>query len=313
MSLITVSLFTALLLFLQAPPPAPSSDNYTLGPGDQILIRAPEVEEIDNKSIPIDMKGSINLFQVGRLQASGLTTEQLEAAIVTRLKKYVVQPDVSVYLTERHSQPISVLGEVGTPGVHQLNGTKNLFEVLSLAGGLRPDAGNAINITRRLEFGPVPLPGAANDSTGQFSVASVEIKSVMRASNPADNILIKPHDVISVPKADTIYVIGAVKKPGAYVLGEHRTLSALQILALAEGVEKTAATKDAKIMRLIAGSKDRSEIPVNLKAILAGKISDIPLTADDILFVPNSNAKAAGYRALDALVQGATFAIYRIP
>src|ERR1022692_1185391 len=263
---ITVSLFAVLLLFFQAPPPTPAPDTYTLGPGDQIVIHVPLVEEIDNKPIPIDMKGSINLFQVGRIQASGLTTEQLEAAIAERLKKYLVKPDVSVYLNEMRSQPVSILGEVQTPGVHQLQGRKNLFEVLSLAGGLRPGAGNVINITRRLEWGPIPLPGAANDSSGQFSVASVGVKSVMSASNPAENILIKPNDVISVPKADTIYVIGAVKKPGAYVLGEHRSLSALQILALAEGPEKTAATKDAKIMRVVPGSNDRSEIPVNLKA-----------------------------------------------
>ena len=135
----------------------------------------------------------------------------------------------------------------------------------------------------------------------------------MKASNPAENILIKPHDVISVPKADTIYVIGDVKKPGAYVLGEHRSLGSLQILALAEGTEKTANTKDAKIMRVVAGSNDRSEIPVNLKAILAGKKPDISLNADDILFIPTSNVKAAGYRALEALVQAGTFVAYRIP
>ena len=121
---------------------------------------------------------------MGRIQASGLTTEQLEAAIAGRLKKYLVKPDVSVYLTEMRSQPVSFLGQVQNPGVHQLQGQKNLFEVLSLAGGFRPEAGNVINITRRLEWGPIPLPSAANDSTGQFSVASVEVKSVMNASNP---------------------------------------------------------------------------------------------------------------------------------
>jgi polysaccharide export outer membrane protein len=120
----------------------------------------------------------------------------------------------------------------------------------------------------------------------------------MNASNPAENIVIKPNDVISVPKADTIYVIGAVKKPGAYVLGEHRTLSALQVLALAEGADRAASTKDAKIMRVIPGSNDRAEIPLDLKTILSGKMSDVPLTANDILFVPVSKAKAAGYRTL---------------
>ena len=116
-----------------------------------------------------------------------------------------------------------------------------------------------------------------------------------------------------VPKSDTIYVIGGVKKPGAYVLGEHRNLSCLQILALAEGSDKTAATKDAKIMRLLPGSDDRAEIPVNLKAILDQKIPDVPLTADDILFVPVSKAKAVGYRTLEALVQGGTMILYRVP
>jgi polysaccharide biosynthesis/export protein len=310
-----LSLFAVLALIFETPPSTPPAapDTYTLGPGDQIVVRVPDFEEIDNKTVPIDQKGTINLPAVGRLQASGLTTEQLEAAISERLKKYLVKPDVSIYLTETRSQPVSLIGEVQTPGVHQLQGQKNLFEVLSLAGGLRQEAGNVINITRRLEWGPIPLPSAANDATGQFSVASVDVKSVMDASHPAENILIKPNDVISVPKADIIYVIGAVNKPGAYVLGEHRSLSALQILALAQGTDKTAATKEARIMRVVPGSSDRAEIPVDLRTILTGKIPDIPLTADDILFVPTSKAKAVGFRALDALAQMATVAVYRLP
>jgi len=312
---LTLSLFAVLALIFQAPTPtaAAAPDTYTLGPGDQLVVRVPDFEEIDNKTVPIDLKGTINLPAVGRLQASGLTTEQLEAAISERLKKYLVKPDVSVYLTEMRSQPVSLIGEVQTPGVHQLQGQKNLFEVLSLAGGLRQEAGNVINITRRLEWGPIPLPGAANDATGQFSVASVDVKSVMDASHPAENVLIKPNDVISVPKADTIYVIGAVNKPGAYVLGEHRSLGALQVLALAQGTDKTAATNEARIMRVVAGSNDRAEIPVDLRTILSGKIPDVPLTADDILFVPTSKAKAVGFRTLDALAQMATMAVYRVP
>src|SRR5580700_2980300 len=193
MSSITLFLFVSGFLFFQAPPTTPAPDTYTLGPGDQIMVRVPAVEEIDNKPVPIDQKGTINLPVVGRIQASGLNTEQVEGAIAERLKKYLVKPDVSVYLTDMRSQPVSVLGEVQTPGVHQLQGQKNLFEVLSLAGGLKQDAGNVINITRRLEWGAVPLPDAANDSTSQFSVASVQVKSVMSASNPAENILIKPN------------------------------------------------------------------------------------------------------------------------
>jgi polysaccharide export outer membrane protein len=318
MSLITISVIAVLPLLFQAPSPSPAiaPDTYMLGPGDQIVVRVSDMDEFDGKDsrgVPIDLKGGLTLPVVGRIQAGGFTTEQVQVAIAERLKKVLVKPDVSVYLTEMRSQPVSVLGEVQTPGVHQLQGEKNLFEVLSLAGGLRPEAGNVINITRRLEWGLIPLPTAANDSTGQFSVASVQVKSVMKASNPAENILIKPNDVISVPKAETIYVIGAVKKSGAFVMGEHRSLSTLQILALAEGPDKLAATKDAKIMRVVPGSDDRSEIPVNLEAILRNKMPDIPLNADDILFVPTSKTKAVGYRSLEALIQAGTFIAYRVP
>ena len=96
-------------------------------------------------------------------------------------------------------------------------------------------------------------------------------------------------------------------------MGEHRSLSALQILALAEGPDKTAATKNAKIMRAVPGSDDRSEIQVNLEAILRNKMPDIPLNADDILFVPTSKTKAVGYRSLEALIQAGTFIAYRVP
>jgi polysaccharide export outer membrane protein len=305
-------LFSALLFFFQTPQ-AVVPDTYTLGPGDQIIVRVQDLEEFDKNPIPIDSRGNINLPDAGRIHAADLTTEQLEAAIAEKLKRILVKPDVSVYLTEMRSQPVSVLGEVKNPGVHQLQGQKTLYEVISLANGLSPDAGNTINITRDLKWGSIPLPNAANDSTGQYSVASVDVKGVSAASNPAQNILIMPNDVISVPKAETIYVIGAVKKPGAFVLGEHRTLSVLQILAQAEGTEKTAATDRTKIMRVVPGSNDRAEIPVDVKRILAGKLPDVPLTADDIFFVPTSKAKAAGYRTLEALVQGGSLLVYRVP
>ena len=295
--------------------PAPMhDDDDALGPGDQILIRAIDLEEIDNKPVLIDRRGNINLPIVGQLKAAGLTPDQLEDAIKLRLTKVLRRPpDVTVSLMEVHSQGVSVLGAVNTPGVHQLQGDKTLFEVLSLAGGLHADAGYTVIITRQIEWGPIPLPTAALDSTGRFSVASVSVKSIMAASNPAENIHIKPNDVISVPRADIIYVIGAVKKAGGFALNDNGTRSALQILSLAEGLEKTAAPNRARIMRGIPGSNDRDEIPIDLKKILAGKSSDVPLKADDILFVPTSGAKTAGLRTIDILAGSATAFIYRIP
>src|SRR5437588_2346223 len=132
------------------------------------------------------------------------------------MKRYLQEPDVSISISEFRSQPISILGAVQNPGVHQLQGRKNLFAVLSLAGGLRQDAGYRVRITRKLEWGRIPLPGALDDPSGQFSTASVSIKSIMDATSPAENIAIKPEDVISVPKADLVYVIGAVHKSGGF-------------------------------------------------------------------------------------------------
>src|ERR1700722_14409605 len=93
-----ISLFTALFLLFQGPQPTP--DTYTLGPGDQIIVRVLDLEAIDNKPVPIDLRGSITLPVAGRIQASGLTNELMEAAIAERLKKVLVSPDVSVYLAE---------------------------------------------------------------------------------------------------------------------------------------------------------------------------------------------------------------------
>lgn len=299
---------------LPAQTPPTQNDDDALGPGDQILIRAIDLEEIDNKPVLVDRRGNINLPIVGELKAAGATPEQLEDAIKERLTRVLRHPpDVTVSLMEVHSQGVSVLGAVNTPGVHQLQGDKTLFEVLSLAGGLRTDAGYTVIITRQIEWGPIPLPTAALDSTGRYSVASVNVKSIMNASNPAENIHIKPNDVISVPRADIIYVIGAVKRAGGYALNDNGTRSTLQILSLAEGLEKTAAGDRARIMRGIPGSNDRKEIPINLKKILAGKSSDVQLQADDILFVPTSGAKTAGFRTIDILAGSAAGLIYRVP
>jgi polysaccharide export outer membrane protein len=285
---------------------------YTIGAGDDLLIRAIGLEEFDGKPVRVDIRGDLNLPMVGRIHAAGRTLEDLQKELAARLKKFLTDPDVTVSLGEMRSQPVSVLGAVQTPGVHQLQGEKTLFEVLSLAGGLRPDAGNTVKITRRLNWGRIPLRNAADDSTGRFSVASVGVKSILAGANPEENIEIKPNDVISVPRADLIYVIGAVKKAGGFVLGENESLSALQVLSLAEGMDRTAAPQEAKIMRTVEGNSNRAEIPVNLKKILAGKGTDVPLKANDILFIPTSATKNAALRTLEAAVQiGTGLAIYR--
>jgi polysaccharide export outer membrane protein len=290
---------------------APST--YVLGPGDQITVQALDLEEIDGKMpIRVDMRGEIKLPLAGRLQAAGLSVEELEEAIAGRLKALLQKPTVTVSIFEFRSQPVSVLGAVSTPGVLQLQGRKTLFEILSQAGGLKADAGNAIVITRQKEWGPIPLPNAKEDASGKYHIAEVSVKSIMGAKNPEENILIQPNDVISVPKAELIYVIGAVKKPGGFVLSERETLSVLQALSLAEGLDRAASPKTAKILHATDGNPQRTEIAVDLKTILEGKGQDLSMSANDILFVPTSASKNAAIRGMEAaLLIGTGLAIYR--
>lgn len=290
--------------------------NYILGPDDQVALLVPDADELNARAFRIDRSGDVDLPLIGRTRAAGLTAEQLEDEIDARLKRYLVDPKAVVSVTDFRSQPISILGAVNTPGVHQVQGQKSLYEALSLAGGLREDAGNTVNITRQLKRGRVPLANAKDDPTGQFSIASVPVKDILQANNPAANIAIAPEDVISVPKAEVIYVIGSVHKPGEFTLGQNASFSALQVLSLAEGLEATAAGAKAKILRIAPGGSARAEIPVDLKSILAGKAEDVQIKANDILFVPNSFGKSTALRSLETAIGmsgqiGAGLAIYK--
>ncbi|MBI4874079.1 MAG: polysaccharide biosynthesis/export family protein [Acidobacteria bacterium] len=282
------------------------ADLYLLGPDDQIAVHLRDIPEIQFRPVRIDGAGNIELPYAGKLRAAGRSAEQLAAEIATRLKSIVNDPSVTVEVTEYGSQPVSVLGAVGKPGVYQLRGRKGLFEVLSLAEGLRPDAGHSIKISRRKEWGPIPLATAAGDPSGEYSVAEVSVKSVLEGKNPQDNILIRPQDVLSVPRAEMVYVVGSVRRAGGFTLGDRETVSVLQAVAMAEGLERTAAPQKARILRRNGEGSRRIEIPVDVKSLLENKAQDPLLEPDDILFVPNSVSRSAALRSLEAGIQLAT-------
>jgi len=290
-----LSVALCLLLLALAPAPAqqPPPSGYVLGPDDQILIRALEGLDLGDKPVLIGINGDITLPLIGRLKAAGLTVEQLETELAARLKTYVQDPQVSVTVTEFRSQPVSVFGAVTTPGVVQLRGRKTLYEVLSMAGGPRETAGSTVSIVRLAEYGPIPLPGAAPDPTGRYSTAELDMQQILDGKNPAANIEIKPHDVISVSQSNgrTVYVVGDVQRSGAFNLGGQRTISVLSALSLAGGLGRTAKPEQAKVFRPVDG-RNHQEIAVNIKQILAGKSEDIALRPDDVLVVPTSSRKS---------------------
>jgi len=302
-------------------PPTPATTTtpqtapgYMLGPDDLITLFGMHAEEIVNHPLRIDANGEMSLPMVGRMRAAGLTVQQFEEELNRRLAQFIRSPQIVVNVTEFRSQPVSVIGAVNNPGVHQLQGRKTLLEILSLAAGFRSDAGYSIKITRGIEWGPIPLPGAAPDASGKYTVAEVGIQEMMSGRNPAGNIQILPHDVVTVPVAKLVYVIGEVRRSGGFVLGERQSISVLQALSLAEGLDRHADSKHAKILRIAPGSSQRTEIAVDVKRILQGKDSDVALHGDDILFLPSSAGKKAATRMLEMFLStGSGLLVYRRP
>jgi polysaccharide export outer membrane protein len=287
--------------------------SYVLGVGDQISVWALSAEEISDKPIPIGPSGFVNFPMVGRVRVTGLTVEELEAELNTKLSVYIKEPQVTVTVTQYSSKPVSLIGAVKNPGVHQIERPLTLVETLSLAGGLAGNAGPKVKITRRQEWGSLPLPGAEPDVSGGFSVAELYLSEIIEARNPEKNILVQPHDVITVPSADTVYIIGAVLKPGAFLLADRDNVSVLTALSMAGGVDrKIAAAKSARILRQQPDQAERAEIAVNVQDILDGRSADQFLQAEDILFVPDSRMKKISATILDAAVRMGTYATYRI-
>jgi polysaccharide export outer membrane protein len=196
--------------------------------------------------------------------------------------------------------------------VHQVRGTRSLAEVLSLAGGLKPDAGYRITITRQAAYGVVPLKDVHVDAANKVSTGDVVVSDIIDARNPAGNIQIFPNDLITVPRAKLIYVMGEVRRPGGFTLDQRNTVPVLQALALAEGLTPNASKKHTIIMRQQPGTDTRAEIPVDITKILHGKAGDATLQANDILFVPNSVMQSIRAQAIAiAVATGTGILIWR--
>lgn len=282
--------------------PSKEGTSYVLGPNDRITVRCLNAEEFPPAPIRVDSDGQITLPFVGRVRVAGLTVSEAEKQLTNQLSSFILHPQVALNVVESHSQPVSVFGAVNNPGAYQLEGRKTLTEILSMAGGLRKDAGRTLKVTRRTEWGPIPLSSAARDATGDFTVAEVDIEELVRGNTPSANVEVRPYDVVSIPPADLVYVVGQVRKPGGFTMTGRGDFTVMQAVSMAEGLDKTAAPKKAHILRR-SGNSSRVEIPVNLETVMSGKAPDMALKADDVLFVPNNTAKSAGMKTLDTVIQ----------
>lgn len=286
-------------------------DTYIIGPGDVITVAVLDSQDIPDKPMQVDPEGQIALPLAGRIEVAGKSVSALEKEITARLRDYIRNPQVSVNVTTLGSRPVSVLGAVNSPGVYQLGGTKNLAQVIALAKGLAPDAGGLIRITR-YRSDESAVAGEADQADAKPSITLVNVKDLLANSSEVAAMPIRANDVITVPKAAVVYVIGEVKNPGAQKLNDRETITVLEALSAAAGVLPTGSPKHAKLLRRDPKTMQRVETALNVKQIMTGKADNITLRPDDILLIPRNTARAVGLKTVDAAIQLGTGAlIYR--
>lgn len=159
---------------------------------------------------------------------------------------------------------------------------------------------------------------AANEATpgssGSDSTSiTINLNDLLETGDTRNNILLHAGDVVTVPHAGIVYVLGAVTRPGGFVVSNDRTqLTTLKVLSLAGGFTNIAKTQHAVIIRKDDTGK-QSETPVDLKKVLNRQSEDITMHPSDILFVPDDRTKQALIKTAEiALGIGAAVAVFRL-
>jgi polysaccharide biosynthesis/export protein len=272
-------------------PTATSTRNLMIGPDDGVAIVVADAEEL-SKTWRVTSAGDLNLPMVGQVHAAGLTPAQLESELTEKLKNFLRDPHVTVYVAEFRSQPVTVEGGVAKPGTIQTEGPKTLLNVLMMAGGPNA-AGPTVTVTRETKYGNIGLPSAKVDSRGQYSTAELKLRDVLNPSTPEANLLVQSHDTVSVStKQRLVYVIGQVNRPGAVELDTQDSISAMQVLAAAGGLTSLASAGNTEIMHVDDGGRYSKVASINLTHVMNGKSEDRMLAPGDIIVVPQNRLKS---------------------
>jgi polysaccharide export outer membrane protein len=268
-----------------------------LGANDLISVSVYDAPEL-TRSVRVSSDGFIRLPMLKqRVKVKDLLPAELEAAIAQALQgeQILVDPIVTVTVAEYISRPISVAGAVKQPLTFQAVAPVTLLEALTRAGGLAPEAGPVVLVSRT-QAGP--------DGISKAMVERIPVKGLIDGADPFLNIVLKGGEEVRVPEAGKVYVIGNIKMPGAYAVGDGADSSVLKILAQAQGLTPFAA-KEAYIYRR-EGNGSKNEIPIELTKIMDRKAPDVALFADDILYVPDNKSRRMTIGALQkALMIGA--------
>jgi polysaccharide export outer membrane protein len=296
-------------------------EDLPIGSGDLLHIDVFDVPEL-SRDVRVGDAGDMSYPLIpGKLTVAGLTPIALEEKLEQLLIEngLVSHPQVSVFVKEQTSQPVTVVGAVQHTMVYQAVRPTTLLEVLSAAGGISDDAGNLVLITRRAHPG-TPTTRNVSDTTDtddpdkDQQIITIRLQDLLESGNSVYNVPVYGGDAVSVPRAGIVYVEGfGVSQPGGYVVqsrGEQVTV--LKALALARGLTTFAKPNSAVIMRTnpVTGNKD--QVPVRIKDIENHKLDDVAMKSNDILYIPDSRGlKVLAKGTEAALGVGSGIAIYR--
>ncbi len=289
LSLLAVSL---LVLAVIALPCLAQTESLLIGPGDSLDIQVFDTPEM-SQQVRVTDAGTIRLPFIGDLRVAGKTppaaAKLIEETLISR--EIMQHPQVAVRVEEYATQDVSVVGQVQNPGNFPVATPQPILKVLALAGGLTSEADRNVTIERH----------------GTSEKIQVYISNNMEQAG--SNLMINPGDTVVVARAEKVYLLGDVAKPGGYVIATNDSrLSLLQLIAMAGSANKTAIQSRVKLIRTTA--QGQKELTLKLDAMEKGKRPDIPLQAGDVVYVPFSWMRNAALNASSIAAATTGAAIY---
>ena len=279
--------------------------DYIIGSGDLLGVEVFDVPEL-SRDVRVNETGYISLpLMPAKVRAGGLTPYQLQDKLAELLQTngLVSTPEVTISVKEQHSQPITVIGAVKTPMVIQASRKTTLLQALSQAGGIADDAGSTVIVTRPAGELVASADPANDPAPSAPQTFTINLADILDSGESRFNIPLTGGDVVSVPRAGIIYVVGAVNHPGGFLMqNDLDRMTMLKMLSLAGGTTSTAKKKNTVILRKNPDTGQRDQVPIDLGKIMDMKSQDVQLQANDILFVPDSAGLRALHRAGDVAV-----------
>ncbi len=251
--------------------PAAQSDTYVLGARDVLAITVWNQLDLSGRFV-IDATGAITFPLVGRVEAAGLTVEEVKTKLLSLLADGIYnEPQLSVSVDEYQSQRVFIVGEVRAPGSYPLSGETTVIEALAVAGSTTAEASGELLVVRRPPDASGSGPVLPNQETAG-EIIRVDLAALRRGELP-NTLSLQDGDTMFVPRAESVFVFGQVTRPGSYPID--RTTTVMHALALAGGVSDRGAANRTKILRMTDGREQQIDV----------ELSD-PVQPGDTIVVP---------------------------